>query len=344
MKINSISFLDLIERIVEQREKCCTHELFLNRYIHEPKTNELMTPCQYLIHLSEIDRKKGNEYCNETFQHAYNKFMNMDETHSRKAINCIHTYKRMLIRIRKELSLHSELSQLEIEGKVQSTLCTFIGWQYNKSKLDILRKYCPYTRYSWAVHGGKIQLWMPRILRGRDRNKWLQLNISNPDPNRVGEADRIQRVIDSVPYTDFVRYVAEKRVFKTPKNGMTYPELLRLGQLKGYDVALANEKTSPSSFKQQRPKIQELGKKKLKQLILRIFHDLVEDKFIAKQVGAEYGLKAPTLSRFAGMGWMNKLDNGKRIIIPDLWNNLAQLLSHDEEFLNNLKDLNFWEQ
>ncbi|MFH1516945.1 MAG: hypothetical protein ABIH17_03600, partial [Pseudomonadota bacterium] len=53
------------------------------------------------------------------------------------------------------------------------------------------------SRYAWHVNGRVIRLWMPASMSGRQRRPWLERYVTDPDPSRPGERERVQAIVDA---------------------------------------------------------------------------------------------------------------------------------------------------
>ena len=88
---------------------------------------------------------------------------------------------------------------------------------------------------------------------------------------------------------------------------------------------VADEKSE--SIHKQRPAIRKLGSEKVRQLVLRILNEYVEQGSKDINIAKEFNLTKATFSRFAGREWKNR---GKDI--PDLWRNIARIVHRDPHF------------
>ena len=209
--------------------------------------------------------------------------------------------------------------------------------QYYLSRLEAQRKINAFwSRYYWHTKGVNICLWLPKILKGHDRRKWLEKNILDPDPTYPDEGKRIQEIIKKRfsnnwivslddPYT--IQDIHD-RFQPVEWDGLFHQTLA---------MVVADEKAN--NIQVQRSAIKYLGEHKLKQLIFQIFEDIINDDFQDSQVAQKFGLSKSTFSRFAGSRWDI---NGKTI--PDLWMNTASILSAHPEFQDAAKKAGVWPQ
>jgi hypothetical protein len=106
--------------------------------------------------------------------------------------------------------------------------------------------------------------------------------------------------------------------------------------VEGLARAVADEKVN--NIDHQRPKIQELGPKRLKRLILRAFQDLHDGCYQEKRLAERFRRSRPTVSRFAGSRWRTRPDAPP----PDLWVNVAEVLAANDDFVEAAKAVGVW--
>ena len=87
---------------------------------------------------------------------------------------------------------------------------------------------------------------------------------------------------------------------------------------------------------EQRRSIKKLGKRKLDRLILYIFSAIAAEEYNISQIASEYDLSKTALSRFAGSKWYKVKKDGKKIIIPDLWKNTAEILAKNLTYMETV--------
>jgi hypothetical protein len=198
-----------------------------------------------------------------------------------------------------------------MQGLVRNNFC--------KSQLEAMRRlYTFWSRYTWIIKGGTIRVWLPVFIVGHNRREWLEKNIMDPDPNREGEKQRVQEIINAKLVHETIIRVIEGTASLQNSVGSLWPKKetefgVTLGQV------VADEKAE--NIDQLRPSIRNLGKNKLKRMIKRIFENVNSQELEDGQVAKDFGLSKSTLSRFAGSRW-TKAESP----IPDLWLNTAKVL------------------
>ena len=74
-------------------------------------------------------------------------------------------------------------------------------------------------------------------------------------------------------------------------------------------------------------------------MIHHIFENIISDEYQDNTVAKTFGLSKATFSRFAGSRWNSSESN-----IPDLWLNMAQVLSVHPVFKETAREAGVWEQ
>ena len=101
---------------------------------------------------------------------------------------------------------------------------------------------------------------------------------------------------------------------------------------------VAEEKTA--HIDEQRQAIKNLGRKMLKDLILKIFESAEDGNITDAELARKFGLSKATYSRFAGSRWHKSKESSP----PDLWVNTAQVLAMDPDFKETVKAAGAWQQ
>jgi len=197
------------------------------------------------------------------------------------------------------------------------------------------------SRYAWPVNGSAIHVLMPVSMPGRIRGEWLNDHVQNPNPQRQGEKQRVQSIINErlgkprhVALTRRIRQDVFSQSADTPLETLMEQEI----NVRGMANVVAEEKAE--CIMDQRPAIQALGKASLKKLICHVFDALSTDQFEEKRIARIFGLSRPTFSRFAGSRWQTDPSSKP----PDLWRNVAQTLAGHAAFVEKAKEAEVWPQ
>jgi hypothetical protein len=254
----------------------------------------------------------------------------------RSGPNCRYYFKAFLHRMEQEFANNPPGSKIEEEMKAAAVLQRFVRRHFLLSLLEAKRSTNEFwSRYNWQIGDNSICVWMPKFLKGKDRRTWLEKNVKDPDPVRPGERERIQRIIGG-RFVNMAYIPLQDNLTQDPSDTII-DELMGRSQF-GFSLArfVADEKSA--DIENQRTSIKNLGKEKLKHLVLRIFEDLDADTFQDQQIARDFGLSKSSFSRFAGSRW----NVAESSTIPDLWLNTAQVLSTQPEFREAAIEAGVW--
>ncbi len=356
-RYRNLPLLKLVTKIVNKSDRRALQEFHTNRTMFHYSGGPPSLFIDYLNALREsiADRlwlaPNAFEVADKAYDLTIDKFNNLPGKNEsspkaekitklnmkRKGADCRLYFKAFLKRAAGPFAKESPASQIEKETRAAHIMQGLVKRQFYRSLLEAERNANPFwSRYNWRVNGGTICVWLPVSLAGRKRQKWLEKNIDDPDPEREGESERIQSIIDSNLVRE--RFVSLSKDTDDSKEEELIPvsnsnETIELSLYE--EVAEEKIRTLPK----QRRSIRALGERKLKHLILRIFEDLSNDRYEDKRVARDFGLSKATFSRFAGSRWLS-VKSG----IPDLWRNTAEIISKNETFKEAAKSAGVWEQ
>jgi len=354
----NLPLIDLIKRIAELGDKRALEEFHNNRTIFLVPDKGWVCLTDYLNHLREVTTivrwKPGNafERTDRAYDLALDKFNNLPKRPSsigesspdhdvqlkRKGSDCRLYFKAFHNYIIQEFKNNPPKGPLDEELKVAKTLQKFVRHHFHSALLEAERNGNPFwSRYFWELKGHKMCLWMPRYIYGHQRRKWLQKNITEPDPTRPAERERIQKIINQkFTYLAFVPLNENK---PNPEDKRFKPEEIGTEPFcKTLPRAVAEEKAA--NIEQQRRAIQKLGESRLKKLVLEIFESLDVSNTPDRELARKFGLSKATFSRFAGSRW-HKSETGA---IPDLWRNTSHVLAMNPDFKATVIAAGAWKQ
>jgi hypothetical protein len=256
-----------------------------------------------------------------------NKLSNLPGSHDDEGPDCRRTYQAYLVYLNQALSEQPQLAALDCERIAMQVLQGQVKRHFQWSLLECRRQGRVRMRaFSWSLGSGQLRVRVPAHLDDETAQQWLDTRLREEvDPARPGEAERIQRRIDSLsqrPHIHSIDEVADPAADPEPFSFAVTHEI----DSRGLAATVAREKTK--HLDRQRPTIQNLGPDAVQSLICQIFDQLETETFEPAQLARSFGLSKATLSRFAGLRWSNS-GEGK---IPDLWRNTARLLAHDPRF------------
>jgi hypothetical protein len=350
-----LPLLQLIGRIANNMDKQAMTELLNNRKLSHRKSKYRLAEYIEMLKYS----KTAWEWCGHedpVLEEAYNgtidKFVNLpaqtndNEQPKFQGSNCCWYYKAYLIYATNRLKKKPPANALQAEMIADEILLSFVRrifrfscWEGRRKEYGFVRRYCLKRDH------GNLYLWVPREIPSQQCRQWLETNISDIDPRRPGEKERVQQIVNQL--------VAKKQIYLLSELHQVGEELpsspdplasIFKNQISvdGLADMVADEKAE--NIEQQRQKIQQLGKDKLKELICTVFTTLANGKYVEKDIAGSFGLSTATFSRFAGSRW--RRPSGSTIVnsVPDLWHNTAHTLAGHLDFVKAAKKCGVWKR
>lgn len=250
-------------------------------------------------------------------------------------------YAAYIRHVTKKMETESYKNEAEKEIRMASLLQNFVIYHFRLSCQECNRTGPELTRrYLWNINGATLSVFLPVQIPGSQCSRWLAKNIGDVDPDRPGEQERVQSLVD--------RVAAKQRIFSLdsidknevpispPCRSVTEQEI----EINGLAGAVADEKADNIAF--QRPAIQQLGKEKLRKLIHQIFDCLASEEYEASRIAVNAGISQATFSRFAGSRWSSHAEIDPNATIPDLWRNTAESLAGHPAFVEAAQTAGLW--
>jgi len=197
------------------------------------------------------------------------------------------------------------------------------------------------SRYKWILPNGTLVVWMPIAISGNERRAWLDRHVNNPDPKRDGEQQRVQQIVDCELGTVCISSLEdlhELSAIDLISNNNIPPSSGCQIDIKGLAETIVEEKAK--NIHLLRPSIRVLGRTKLRKLIYKIFHEIIEGNYEEKKLADLFGLSQATFSRFAGSRWRVSVN----VRPPDLWTNLAQALTTNKTLVETAEKCGIWQK
>jgi hypothetical protein len=336
----NLPLMKLVQEIVDKGDRLALEEFHNNRTLFRYSEGPPLRFSDYLNELRESTARElwlapnVFEVADQAYDLTLDKFNNFpgkkessfkaqDEiggNMKRKGADCRLYLNVFLKRAACSFATNPPSSHIEEEARAAKMMQGLVRRHFYFSLLEALRQANPFwSRYNWMVQGDKICVWLPVSLAGRDRRRWLENNIDNPDPLREGERERIQSII-------YKKLVREKFVGlgedTEDSSGEEFLPSSNPDKTFGASLAETVAREKAMNINRQRRSIRALGKKRLKHLILRIFEAISCDEYKDGKAARDCGLSKSTFSRFAGSRWLEA-----KTAIPDLWRNTAEVLS-----------------
>ena len=315
-----IPLVELIRRIVEDNDQTALMEFHDRRTCFHFYGNPSARFSEYLAYLR-------TNSCEATwglaidcaYDRTMDKFSRMEND---SGIDCRRYYQSLLI------SIHGRYfpSELHQEEALTHNLNRFVYHHFKFSLRDCKRQLSSQNRYQWDLPNGSLTLHFPRSFGGTDRKAWLEEHVSNPDPNRPGESDRIQRLIDES--FEAASGGTPVDLEQLPAEDSFAWEELDTHVFRDLAETVATEKSA--TYLEQRKAIQALGPDRVYELVLRVFDNVCNPgSETDTQICKQFGLSKATFSRFAGQNWDTA--------IPDLWENTARIVGQSPIFREALE-------
>lgn len=334
----------LVELVVDASDATALNEFHQNRPVFGWNGAANLRCAEFIdcLRKAALDRGEGDVAC-RAYDLCVAKFSNLPDGVDKRrgdGPDC-RTYFDAFLRTCSETSASGgALPIINAERRAANRLQGLVARHYRLSMLECLRNgRSRMSRYVWSLPAGSISLMMPRHLHGKDRRVWLESHVSDPDPTRPGERNRIQSIVDDefsgapeIPYDETRLYGASHEHLPGPSRILSI----------GLPNAVAEEKAK--NIEAQRPAVRALGSGRLHEMILRIFEDISNGEYRAAAIAEHYGLSKATFSRFAGGHWKNTgAGQPSRSVLPDLWRNAAHVVSTVPDLIQAVREAGVWQ-
>jgi hypothetical protein len=357
-RYGKMALVELGERIAEKGDKDALREVLENRFFFHHLHKSIVRPVEYIASLK--DNKIARRWCgydDRILEDAYDltidKFFNIPaenqenfEQSGPPGPDCRYYYKAFAQYARRRLAQKRPANTIEAELIAAEMLRRLIARHFHLSCLEAQRRaYELRRRYMWELDGLTLYIQLPIELPGRQCRKWLETNISDVDPKRPGEQDRVQAVVDRLLMRRKIVSIHYIRggVENIPADTETIPATAEQDiSVNGLAETVACEKAE--NIKRHRPAIRLLGPQKLKQLIHMIFAKLARGQYEEGKIADQFGLSRATFSRFAGSRWRRSCNDTIVSTVPDLWINTANTLAGHTNFVRAAQSAGVWKR
>jgi len=352
-----LTLLQLLCRIVYYSDTAALNELHDNRLLFHHKHK-----CKYRL-AEYIDALRGSElarkWCGRetlVLVDAYNltidKFFNIpaktdnDEQARLQGHDCRYYLEACIQYMTQLLKENSPPNALAAEMIFSEALAGMAERQFRFSCLEAKRKARRFDRrYRWRSPVGDLYVRLPSAVPSQQCRTWLETNIGEVNPQRHGEKERVQAMIDQLLARKQIFFLSELHHIEEGLPSSTDPLPFMMEEqtsVDGLAAVVAEEKAE--SIKQQRPTIRLLGKDKLKELIRTVFTRLADGDYVEKDIACSFGLSAATFCRFAGARWKKDSNDMTVNSVPDLWRNTAHTLAGHSDFVTAAQEAGVWKQ
>jgi len=353
-----MSLLELSGHIVRNSDMNALKELHDNRSLFHYKDDTPLLMADYILKLKQS--KIANQWCGHdsmVLENAYDltmaKFLNTPaecgdecESDETQGPDCRYYYEAFYDYATVKLEAKSSTNIIEAELIAAKMLQRMVMRHFYLSCLECKRQGQKLVRrYHWKLNCHTLAVWLPTEMPGNRCRKWLSDNIPDVDPARPGERNRVQTIVNQLLRRP--RIVPLYEMNGKGKNVMARPTSLHAIieddiSTKGLAEVVADEKAD--NIEQQRSAIRQLGRYKLKILILGVFDCLSCGNYEAANFVTKFSLSKATFSRFAGCRWANNDNGAVAGFIPDLWRNTAHILASDPCFIQMAQEAGVWKR
>ena len=344
---NDLSLIQLAELIVQDSDRAALNEFHDNRQLFRFGSGPAMLFADFVESLCEscwaLELANSNyNLLEKARDHLIDRFCNIPTEQTPQGPDCRYYFDGFLEQMH-TLCLQKDMNPLEKELLSVRTLqqMTMRHFMYcikeGSRSLNPLR-----TRYQWHLDGDIIIVWMPVTIGGNNRRLWLEEHIDDPDPSRPGEKYRIQQIIDSELGFGEISCMGDYKYTLSTDCRLEEAQPADTDDDTGVsDIAKAVVDEKAKNIHLMRPSVRVLGRTKLKKLITRIFDQITEGSYDEKRLAQRFGMSQSSLTRFAGSRWQISANSRP----PDLWSNLAQLLSKNgSPFSSIARSCGIWKQ
>lgn len=184
-------------------------------------------------------------------------------------------------------------------------------------------------RYALDTGRGTIYLRVPRWVSPRKLRAVLSRELPDADPNRAGERERAQAIVDDWFPGRWVTFDINCGV--APNDSDPVSNAMR-NEIKACALIQVVAVGMAASVGQQRLSIRRLGAERLQQMVTRILEDCIVGTYSPNAVAREFGLHPSNVSHFAPRKWRR----GDKT--PDLWAYVFDVAKRYPALLGALQD------
>jgi hypothetical protein len=344
-----LPLLELARRIAFQSDRIALNELHANRALFHYEADMSLVMAAFLLRLKEssLARKwAGGDVMvlEDAYDLTVDKFSNLPRVDSDKGgpsrerygPDCRYYYKAFYDHTAARLCLNERCkSGMQMELIAATNLQGLVTRHFFLSCIETRRRVQRLVRrYFWQHDGNSVAISMPSVLSGQQCQRWLETNVPDYDPRRVGERERVQCIVNTrltrprmIPLDRVSGGADEVAAPQDSVSSLIEAEI----SIHGLAQTVAEDKAD--NIDCQRRAIKVLGKERLRQLVLGVFESVVNSESRANELAETFGLSPATLSRFAGSQWNRGEAGVTKREPPDLWKNAARLLAHHTGFV-----------
>ena len=349
----NVSIIELAQLIVHDKDREALKELHDHRRLFRFRKGNSLLFAQFIESLCNSHWALSlacfdYNLLERTYDLMIDRFSNLPCDSKAAAIgadhgsDCRYYFQSFLVQMEKESTKNHEYNDFEREMLAVKILQDTVTRQFVYCCREAKRMQNPTrSRYKWVLPNGTLVVWMPVAISGNERRAWLDGHVNDPDPKRDGEQQRVQQIVDCELGTVCINSLEdlhELSAVELINNNNIPPSSGCQIDIKGLAETIVDEKAK--NIHLLRPSIRVLGRTKLRKLIYKIFHEIIEGNYEEKKLADLFGLSQATFSRFAGSRWQVSVN----VRPPDLWTNLAQALTTNKTLVETAEKCGIWQK
>lgn len=326
---SSLSLQELLICIVQESDADALAE-FHNRSVFKTETGKWICFSGFLNTLSQ--QASSYDWKDSVVEKAREmilaKFLQFPDANG-KGVDCRKYFQAVLSYYDKQPSTGSDIeNEFLLCSLLQRFLC-----RHQQFSLREAARTIDVSRYTWTSETGSLQLLIPRSISGSERRVWLEKHI--PQALRTNRRE-VQALIDSQFSSSSTVSIEGNPQLAVELTSTDAPAGIveHLGR-DGLIETLVSEKQD--RIDSLRPAVRRLGNA-LGEMIRDIIDGITSGETNDLEIAKKYGITPSTFSRFAGSNWRS--GNVKQV--PDLWKNLASLLSTHVAFREAAQHSGVW--
>ncbi len=322
--------VDLLEPIVYDRDRDVLNTLIGRPHFVFHGSGPFLLPDYLDRDLKwRISRKVvTDEIAAQAYELTLEKFTVLNPSGDSAGIDCHNQYSYLLSEYHSIRSKELIEDQIAIERWFGKAFQACVDRHLSFSIKEVIRINDPTTRrYEWR--NGKKSLWLqiPSDLPARTIREWLKQSFPKGIPNDPEEIHQVQEAVwerfQKPRFTELKSTDSYLNPIKKIWDRIDCPEDRLM-------MAVTAEKME--HFDNLPARLRNFGKDGLRDLINLIFCDLCSDCFDAGQLSRDFEIPSSTFSKIAGPYWWKKIENGVEVDVPDLWANVIEVLTANEDF------------
>ena len=225
LQYRKLSLISLIRKITKG-DRLALNEFHNHRTIFRYPHMKPLLFAEYVDELRKGLAKREWPYtnsfdvANNVYSLTVDKFSNLpsivkknDQKMKHTGPDCRFYFRAVMRKIEQRFQKEKPSGHIKEETMGAKILQGMVRRHFILSRFEVERTANPFwSRYFWNVKGSTIPVWLPVYIKGRERGKWLEKNIDDPDPSRELEHKRIQGIIKKKLVSETIVPLKEERI------------------------------------------------------------------------------------------------------------------------------------